>query len=1545
MDESLYDAADVHNILGDGESFAEKAGDWVTKGVPAALASGVVSVLNTGVAFGNMFGDFEKIDTEDTIRKFDDNVADYYSEHKEGADLGGFLTTSLVPGVLGVKGLKALQTIKDGGIVGKNVAAITGYAASVEQAAIKKAAETVAGETNLIWGTLNAEKVKAIAAGFGEQALQGLAFEAGVLLTMNQNPVINPEEKSYFGSIWHNLPQSLENTAIFGGIGGVLNAAKVTGEIKNLIRAKDNEYFASLHSEVLGDVAMTPGTKATWMFDHIKQRESNYELLLQEATIDEKFLKNYERTTAKAQTELDKFITTKLAKGDADLAESIRLAIKDIKPTEESGYMIKEQEKLARVFGSAENAKRLGVNELEGNERIIKLAGDERGAILERGYAAPGDLGPVEVRKDGRVYINGDYPTVGVKFNPLENSPTDSSIQFLQANLGKELKQGVEIPLNNLPLLERAAKDGTEITVDIGGVKNLLQGSEVTNLLREQKLAQIQELVNNGKDLDYISRALNVPKEFINSKGKQGELSLYAIEDHTKPLYANVAYQSKDEMNKFAVEGMLAVYEKRKLAQSILDNAAAKIFGEELKYFDKSKTLVNVTTMPEMAGLFKATDPAYGSTGSKFAQDGKMVDQIVRKWATARSDLLHGAQEEVLKNPEKLVEMNVVVSKMRASDSDWVKLPDEVYSEKAGEFILIKEKVLNEILKSKMPQDALSSLTNNVAKDSENIIRLTGDSPVAKYLETLNEINAERVEKFNTVNAAKGSTRKINPEAYYVPPIENTLQPYLVMVLSRQPLAGGDNPFSFVVAPSAEALEKKVSKIKNEHGDKMEIFSPKNVQDKKIIDGVYDSGDFFQKTAIDSEMKRMGLLTDFMPRTDGYIFQEFDNYLYKKEQALARQGVEALRSDEFAQLRALADNYGELLSAKFGGKKVNDADNPYLQLINTALNVSNKGHYDAYWGAANRGVSKAWNAISSVAKDVFGKANKGELTAEQANAVIEQHGWRAPYGDVLSNAWNPVIPDPNALGRFVNKANLAISTLMLRMDALNSVINTISLPILMKAELTSIKRNLSDPTLVGKLNNLMREQVPGSSHSIPSLSKLLFDGAGNYIKNPDVGIAGINKTMHEYFVEIGAIKTDPQLLRAAMDAVPLTEDAIKSKDGIAAYVTNLTKRVGEFGAKYSGNNLAEDFVRFQAAHAMLQVAKTAGITSPAELASYINTYVNRVHGNYLASQRPALFSGPIGQAIGLFQTYQFNMIQQMTRYIQQGDKSAVVAAAALQNTIFGLQGNPLFYQLNNYIGNSKRQNQDIVSGVDSLVGSPELGKANPARWLMYGLGANSLQVNLYSRGDLTPRYATVVPDRLQDIPLISIPTKAIGSFLDSMSMINKGAGVTESILHGVAHSGFNRPLAGLAGLAQGARTTSQGTLLNAYNDIDGLLVAATLAGGRQLNEAVLVDQYYRQQAYHSAQTRRIKEVSEAVKLTSASQKGILNPDQTSAFLSEYVKEGGQLSRANQWLMRATKDSQVSVVNQMKNNYHSPFGKRMRDMMGAEEDSIQNISAE
>lgn len=74
---------------------------------------------------------------------------------------------------------------------------------------------------------------------------------------------------------------------------------------------------------------------------------------------------------------------------------------------------------------------------------------------------------------------------------------------------------------------------------------------------------------------------------------------------------------------------------------------------------------------------------------------------------------------------------------------------------------------------------------------------------------------------------------------------------------------------------------------------------------------------------------------------------------------------------------------------------------------------------------------------------------------------------------------------------------------------------------------------------------------------------------------------------------------------------------------------------------------------------LTDLAEGAGIMAREESHSYINTFVNRVDGITVASQRPMMFQGPLGQAIGLFQSYQFNMMQNLFRYAAEGSKKDV----------------------------------------------------------------------------------------------------------------------------------------------------------------------------------------------------------------------------------------------------------------------------------------------
>jgi hypothetical protein len=130
------------------------------------------------------------------------------------------------------------------------------------------------------------------------------------------------------------------------------------------------------------------------------------------------------------------------------------------------------------------------------------------------------------------------------------------------------------------------------------------------------------------------------------------------------------------------------------------------------------------------------------------------------------------------------------------------------------------------------------------------------------------------------------------------------------------------------------------------------------------------------------------------------------------------------------------------------------------------------------------------------------------------------------------------------------------------------------------------------------------------------------------------------------------------------------------------------KSLADTGEKITGNRMAEEYNRFVAANVadqITQIAIKAGVLGEKEAASYINTFVNRTQGNIMASQRPLIFQGPIGQAVGLFQGFQFNTMQQLFRAVSEGSAKDAAMMLGLQGTLYGLNGLPGFQYINQQI--------------------------------------------------------------------------------------------------------------------------------------------------------------------------------------------------------------------------------------------------------------------
>ena len=330
----------------------------------------------------------------------------------------------------------------------------------------------------------------------------------------------------------------------------------------------------------------------------------------------------------------------------------------------------------------------------------------------------------------------------------------------------------------------------------------------------------------------------------------------------------------------------------------------------------------------------------------------------------------------------------------------------------------------------------------------------------------------------------------------------------------------------------------------------------------------------------------------------------------------------------------------------------------------------------------------------------------------------------------------------------------------------------------------------------------------------------------------------------------------------------------------------------------------------------------------------MSVFTNRVQGNYISSQRPIVFQGVLGSAVSLFQTYSFNLMQQLLRHVENGDKRAVATLFGLQAGTFGLNGLPLFEAVNTHlIGNSSinQGHHDAYSAVPSILGK-QLGD-----WMMYGTASafpafSSSWPALYTRGDINPRHMTILPVSPMDIPAVDASIRLVSNITDMGKKLVGGADITETLLQGLEHNGINRPLAGFAQVLNGKTTTSKGSLISASNDFSLLTTGSRILGAKPMDEAVALNNLFREQAYRAADTERQNHLGEKVK--SYLYKNQFPPDDVmDGFMSDYARAGGRVENFNSAMQRWSKDANVSTVEKMRTKLGSSYGQRLNEIMG------------
>jgi hypothetical protein len=226
-------AADNHNIGNSGSSWLDPS-TWKPensgKFIAASVLSGANSIYNSAATVTNWFGaEVRMNDTQSWITSLDQDLGQYYSENRQAADLAGFIATSLIPGIGGVKilnaGQAALRAAKAEGAIGKNMSMFTNILAPSTENYVKLASAEIKSN-QAVFTTLNGNTLKALGAGIQQNVLEGAAFETFVQATMFKSPILESQDNL-------DIAKNIVIGGLLGGaIGGAFEAAKTLSTIK-----------------------------------------------------------------------------------------------------------------------------------------------------------------------------------------------------------------------------------------------------------------------------------------------------------------------------------------------------------------------------------------------------------------------------------------------------------------------------------------------------------------------------------------------------------------------------------------------------------------------------------------------------------------------------------------------------------------------------------------------------------------------------------------------------------------------------------------------------------------------------------------------------------------------------------------------------------------------------------------------------------------------------------------------------------------------------------------------------------------------------------------------------------------------------------------------------------------------------------------------------------------------------------------------------------------------------------------------------------------
>lgn len=1480
-----------------------------------------------------------------------EDVDAFYTRHDQRIDSIGTLIGSIVPGTGAIKGVRGLQALAAGKMVSPGSSLATGLLTNTLEARyVAKAAAAMEAGTSY-----TASRIAAAAAAAGQGFLEGVAFEIGAMAAMSQSP--SYEDVTDFKSF---VSRAVSGGLAFGAFSGVVKyggflgsdvlasplGKQVTmklGEWKDAVGGAFNQAArthvpgAGVTAEgaaseaTIGDVLVssasarkaaenvasstTPLTPEVGKTMDVLRRNSEQARVTEELGLynslakgDGVFLQStlgkldpdtlaeaiagatkISRPIGDALGKLEQFINVHTgAVGNkatlllGDLSSTLKFDRKLFTVTTDNGTvylenLVKGTEPLIGAKVSEVNAawhyskdyldttikdilksKKPGSPKHLDDVMVDKAAEASAKSVLTTAQAsltkAQSDLAALIAKFQSGGAVSAEEITAAQIKTSAEQAAFDLASDNLAKITSRTVRDGltVAVPERALPLIEAQIKAlGQTKVVDANGVERLLKGQDAVDFLGLAKQAELKGMRDVGLPPEEVMLRLNVTSKFLQSPVRAAleDVAPTAIDPATRTFVVG-KYAPDATGNVWVAKGMADVQSRINADIVFHKTIGTNILGTVMPELNLTKVVANDH---RFSGFLTSTNPAYGSLLEQVQLAAAKAQKVREKFTNERATAMINSEQALRSAGDNSLTSFVLSSlypKLRGSSETLYTLEATGHivgkQVKGSQVNVVETLDIGAILKKHLMDSGVEA---KLAEEQA----LAAKTKVVDYLKAYVDVDAKYVKLMNQLRLAKGepAIERLDGQIY-IPPPPLASRKHAVFV------ADSLGNKSMLFANSQKELSSKILETQKAHPD-LKVFTNKDTEVWfKALDE-YEAASVYAPTRLDMAMKRSGRLQEDSPPHGMKILDDINEALTRKEHFLVRGGMESVYAEELHTLG---------LSAR--AMSPSGESNAYSKLRDMLLGTSEKSKWLDVQEAIATGFDSGLNTVAGIFRTsksvVSPKAEEARLAAQDVFSKFNgRDAWASPELWNMSgySSYN------GTTQQLVNSANRFLQTMGLRLEMANSIVGLIGTPIMMFPE---IKAALNNDVGFGYL-------------------KFIANAVRNYFTDPRRlewydSFQAVNK-------ELAAHREVTTSLGALFGAK--TSNQILANSGVLN--DKLSKAVNTLATP---SDWVERFTRYLGADVAHQIGNMRGLQG-AELEAFIVNFANKVSGNFVANQRPQLFQGVVGSAIGLFQSYQFNLMQQMFRHLAEGEAGRAAMVMALQGTIFGGRSLPFFDLINNHIFTRHNADKaDIYSFAHDTFGE---------KWgdyLVYGLGSNLTGMNFWQRGDTTPRNFSVVPLLPQDWAVVQKSAQAFEALGEFASNMSNGGSLKVSGLELIAHAGLNRPLAGVAEMALGAKTSKKGNVDVAINhDLLSMATAARLLGARPMDEALTMEQMYRYGKIKADAQEKKNAVMEAMRSQILNDPTELD---VSAFAKRYSESGGRPEEFRRSLLKTLKET-------------------------------------